>query len=547
MWLEGFLDVELLGQGGVGDVYRARRASTGAPVAIKFLRPSAAGDVTVERELHALVGLQGHPNVVHVEEVVRLDEHFGLVMEYAPGGSVLDLMQSRGTNLSMSETILVGQQTASALADAHARGFIHRDVKPHNLLIGSFGQIKVCDFGIAAIAARDGLRTVPDALTPRYASPEELRNDPVITSATDVYSLGATLHHVLTGRYLVAPSSDDNSAVLAWWQPEQGADPTAADALRQLVRRSTALDPASRPTARDLADELDRLAFGLGEQRMRRLPLAGDQTVLGRGRTGASMAHARSLSSTDLSGRVVTGPPTGSNTGGRRRASPWLWVAAASVALAVVAAAIILFATAGTTDPPAEATDTERDDEPAPDDAGLNTSEDPASNAKEIDNPTVGTSEAGSTRHSIIPTATAVEFTTTTSSTTTTSTTTAPPTTTLPPEEAAHQQMNAYVEGDRATLASLSGMWLPQLSIKWLGVEDNGRVYTWSDILSDHNMFRLDKGAIVAFSDSVDTTRPDTFFTLVPVGSGSEAGVRAWCELNGYTWNETCLARRVLG
>lgn len=548
MWLEGFLDIELLGQGGVGDVYRARRASTGALVAIKFLRQAAA-DITVERELQALVGLQGHPNVVHVEEVIRVEEHFGLVMEFAPGGSVLDLVQRSGGHLSTSETVLVGQQTASALADAHARGFIHRDIKPHNLLIGSFGQIKVCDFGIAAIAARDGLRTIPDALTPRYASPEELRGDPTITSATDVYSLGATLHHVLTGQYLTAPSTPDNSGVLATWQPEADLEPHAAETLRDLVRRMTAFDPAARPSAHQVADTLDRLAFGLGERRTRRLSPADDRTVTG-ARPTSPIAHARSLSTTNAHTTGVT------STGARGRRSPWVLVGVAGALVSVLAAVLILVVTresGSRAAPPADRADRTADDDErggsdavSEPDSGSDGDETTApATAAELERTTVPASTTATSG----PSAAAASGSAAAPATTHPSPTTAPPapTTTVLTEEAAHQQLNELVEEDRPVVASLAGMWVPQLSIKWHGAEDNGRIYTWIDILRDHIMFRLDRGAILAFSTDVETNRVDTFFTIVPQGSVSREGVKGWCDLHGYRWEFTCIPRLVLG
>lgn len=159
--LAAFDQVERLGSGGLGDVYRATRRSTSGAVAIKVLRDWTDRDVAwqrTQRELRALVDLRGHPNVVNVEEVIETDGAMAIVMEFAPGGSVLDLLQERGGRLELPEVLLVAEHTAAALAAAHERGIIHRDIKPHNLLIGSFGQVKVCDFGIASLTRSEAVR-----------------------------------------------------------------------------------------------------------------------------------------------------------------------------------------------------------------------------------------------------------------------------------------------------------------------------------------------------------------------------------------------------
>ena len=124
------------------------------------------------RELEALLRLKGHPYVISVEEILEGPNGPCLVMEFAPGGSLMDRLCDGP--LPTPEVVLIGQQVSEALSAAHALGIIHRDIKPPNLLIGSFGQVKVCDFGIASLARDDELRTKTSALTRAYASPEEL-------------------------------------------------------------------------------------------------------------------------------------------------------------------------------------------------------------------------------------------------------------------------------------------------------------------------------------------------------------------------------------
>ena len=263
---KGYEEVELIGEGGLGRVYRARRASTGGVLAIKELRNVSEGSSAwhrARRELEALLRLKGHPYVISVEEILEGPNGPCLVMEFAPGGSLMDRLCDGP--LPTPEVVLIGQQVSEALSAAHALGIIHRDIKPPNLLIGSFGQVKVCDFGIASLARDDELRTKTSALTRAYASPEELDDSNDISSATDVYSFGATMYHLMTGR---GPSFRDR---MGGGGVEFGVTDPVVDDLLPLLRATMAHDPSDRPTAASLVDAFDRAAAGLGSSRLRAL------------------------------------------------------------------------------------------------------------------------------------------------------------------------------------------------------------------------------------------------------------------------------------
>ena len=266
--IEGYAGVELIGHGGVGVVYRAERLSTGGIVAIKVLRDLSDESVAwhrTRREFAALVALAGHANVVQPYELLDLPQGPALLMEYAPGGSVAQLQARRDDGLTIAESTLIGRQTASALAAAHQQGIVHRDVKPQNLLIDAYGQVKLCDFGIAALSRTDGFRTRTNAWSLRYASPEDLDGEIDVGPASDVYSLGATLLHVVHG---APPSLKDR---LVDWEPPASNDPhrTELDAILEACLRPK---PDQRPTAGELTDRFERLGWSLDE-RCRALPV----------------------------------------------------------------------------------------------------------------------------------------------------------------------------------------------------------------------------------------------------------------------------------
>jgi hypothetical protein len=210
--------------------------------------------------------------VVQIEEVLEVDGRPVLVMEFASGGSVAGLLERRGGRLSVGEVVLVGVQVADALAAAHGVGVVHRDIKPQNVLVGSFGQVKVCDFGISALAWSEEFRGHTSALSYRYASPEELDDAPDVGSPADVYSLGATLAHCLVGRPPRFGDRDETGRrrPLEWVVPD-GLDVGVGRELGEVIEACLELRPDRRPSAVEVGDRLERVDVRLGGLRVRSL------------------------------------------------------------------------------------------------------------------------------------------------------------------------------------------------------------------------------------------------------------------------------------
>ena len=193
-----------IGAGGMGRVFLGRDEVLDRPVAVKVLNPvhssTEIGD-RFRREGRTAARLS-HPNIVQVYDAGE-DELDGrqasyIVMEYVPRGDLKALLDQKGP-LSEKELARIGADVASGLAHAHEKGIIHRDIKPQNILLDSYGNSKLADFGIArALDATHATRTGSYLGTASYSSPEQLRGGEV-TSKSDVYSLGVTLYEAAVG------------------------------------------------------------------------------------------------------------------------------------------------------------------------------------------------------------------------------------------------------------------------------------------------------------------------------------------------------------
>jgi len=197
--------VEKIGRSKQAVVYKCMQKSKGRMLAVKILSAQASADVEARnsfiREGRSAARLV-HPNIVRIWGVAPFKDTLLLAMEYVDGGSVADLLAAQ-PRLDPREAVRIIRAAAEGLAYAHRQGFIHRDIKPHNILLGRDGQVKIADMGIARRNAdlEAAFAEVGRAYgTPYYLSPEQVRGDPDIDFRADIYSLGATFYQMLAGR-----------------------------------------------------------------------------------------------------------------------------------------------------------------------------------------------------------------------------------------------------------------------------------------------------------------------------------------------------------
>jgi serine/threonine protein kinase len=270
-----------LGRGGMATVHLAHDEELGRPVALKLLPEHLAGDDAFRarflREAR-LAGRLSHPNVVRVYDAGEADGRPFIVMEYVPGTSL-----AQAGRLAPGRVVELGVQACAGLQHAHDAGLVHRDVKPANLLVREDAVLKVADFGIAR-AAESTRHTQAGTLlgTAAYLAPEQIAGADA-TPASDVYSLGAVLYELLTGR---PPYTFSSLAELAAQQaegliePVRDLEPSVPHEVEAAVMHALARDPSFRPaSAAELAHELASAT----ERPTRPLPQRRFVSVPGRG------------------------------------------------------------------------------------------------------------------------------------------------------------------------------------------------------------------------------------------------------------------------
>lgn len=254
--------LELVGTGGMAKVYKARCHRLNRLVAIKILREDLSQDAEFRRRFHdesQAVAMLSHPNIVAVYDVSRSSELEYIVMELIDGITLKQYMQRKGNKLNWREALHFITQITKALGHAHSRGIIHRDIKPHNIMVLRDGSVKVADFGIARVASGGHSTLTQEALgSVHYISPEQARGSH-IDARSDLYSAGVVLYEMLTGRL---PFEGDTPVSVAIQHinsiplSPRELEPSIPEALEAITMKAMAPNPDNRYLSADdmLAD-----------------------------------------------------------------------------------------------------------------------------------------------------------------------------------------------------------------------------------------------------------------------------------------------------
>jgi eukaryotic-like serine/threonine-protein kinase len=335
-----------LGAGGMANVYLAEDQELGRRVAIKILNERHANDEQFverfRREAKNAAGLS-HPNVVSVYDRGEAEGTYYIAMEYVEGRTLKDLVLRRGPS-PVPIAIDYTRQILSALRFAHRNGVVHRDIKPHNVIVDSEGRVKVADFGIARAGASQMTETGSIIGTAQYLSPEQARGAPV-DQTSDIYSVGIVLYELLTG---TVPFSGESPVEIAMKhlsqtpEPPSSRRPDVPHDLDLVVLRSLAKDPSERyRSAEEMDADLARVARGLGVSSE---TAEAATTVLAGGgaaspATAATMVRGADATST----RYRPGRYYEYDEVRTRRRAWWPWLLGAGLLLAAIAGGILLY------------------------------------------------------------------------------------------------------------------------------------------------------------------------------------------------------------
>jgi serine/threonine-protein kinase len=262
--------IRKLGSGGMANVYLAEDQELGRRVAIKILDDRHARDdqfiERFRREAQHAAGLS-HPNVVSVYDRGEAEGTYYIAMEHVEGRTLKELLVARGPS-PLGIAIDYTRQILSALRFAHRNGIVHRDIKPHNVIVDGDGRVKVMDFGIARAGAASQMTEAGSIIgTAQYLSPEQARGAPV-DQTSDLYSTGIVLYELLTG---TVPFTGETPVEIAMKHLSQVPAPPSTHRpeiprdLDYVVLRALAKDPADRyHSAEEMDSDLERIARGIG-------------------------------------------------------------------------------------------------------------------------------------------------------------------------------------------------------------------------------------------------------------------------------------------
>ena len=254
--------LEVIGTGGMAVVYKARCHRLNRLVAIKILKDDNLEDEDFRRRFHAesqAVAMLSHPNIVNVYDVSTSVMADYIVMELIEGITLKQYMAKKGM-LNWKETLHFAMQIAKALEHAHSKGIVHRDIKPHNVMVLKNGSVKVMDFGIARLISHGNTLTKEALGSVHYISPEQARGGR-IDDRSDIYSLGVVMYEMMAGR----PPYDGESPVAVAIQHINGGaslpsllNPNIPGGLEQIIMKAMARNLSDRyPSATRMLADMD--------------------------------------------------------------------------------------------------------------------------------------------------------------------------------------------------------------------------------------------------------------------------------------------------
>jgi beta-lactam-binding protein with PASTA domain/predicted Ser/Thr protein kinase len=332
--------ISRLGSGGMADVYLAQDQLLGREVAVKVLHHHFAEDhefvERFRREASSAAALS-HPNIVGIFDRGEWNGTYYIAMEYVAGHSLKTIVREQGP-LDPATAIDIVIQILRAARSAHRRGVIHRDLKPHNVIIDEEGRARVTDFGIARAGASDMTLTGSIMGTAQYLSPEQAQGF-AVSATSDLYSVGVILYELLTG---VVPFEGESAVAIAFKQvsaeprPPSQLNPSLPPSLDAVVLRALAKDPAQR-----YADD-DELIAALQRERDALPAFAGAPAGAAREYRAAAVAGPGTGSMLLATGGPGEYDAENGDASNHRRRRAWLWTLAAVVLAAAAVLAVLL-------------------------------------------------------------------------------------------------------------------------------------------------------------------------------------------------------------
>jgi serine/threonine protein kinase len=326
--IKGYEIVKKLGQGAMGAVYRAVRKASNETVALKVLKPNLSNDHEFVqrflREAKAVARLN-HPNIIRAIDVGKSGKFYYFAMEFIDGQAIGDVVK-RTKSLPEMAALKVVKQIALALDHAWKHKIIHRDVKPDNIMVMKTGQAKLTDLGLAR-TARESTLTMTGVVmgSPAYISPEQATGEKNLDTRSDIYSLGATLYHLLTGE--VPYDGESPLQVMLRHMNDPLPDvrkriPTISEGTRQLIFRMMAKRPESRfQNAKQLYDAIistEKLLQGTSIEDLSRSQIMGRQKRPGSGANAKPVMAPAGVQPASSAQKA----PAGKNPSGRTPANP---------------------------------------------------------------------------------------------------------------------------------------------------------------------------------------------------------------------------------